>query len=67
MLTANFFSVYVTGFCLLLETREWDEETNMLLLQAAMYPGAQVFWSKWSPPHERSRLVAFAFGGESSL
>lgn len=65
MLTVNFFSF--TGFCLLLETREWDEETNMLLLQAAMYPGAQVFWSKWSPPHERSRLVAFAFGGESSL
>ncbi|XP_022308668.2 sialin-like [Crassostrea virginica] len=31
--------------------------------EAAMYPGAQVFWSKWSPPHERSRLVAFAFGG----
>lgn len=31
--------------------------------EAAMYPGAQVFWAKWSPPHERSRLVAFAFGG----
>ncbi|XP_055995958.1 sialin-like [Ostrea edulis] len=31
--------------------------------EATMYPGAQVFWSKWSPPHERSRLVAFAFGG----
>lgn len=29
-----------------------------------MYPGAQVFWAKWSPPHERSRLVAFAFGGK---
>lgn len=31
--------------------------------EATMYPGAQVFWAKWSPPHERSRLVAFAFGG----
>lgn len=31
-----------------------------------MYPGAQVFWAKWSPPHERSRLVAFAFGGKGT-
>lgn len=40
------------------------ELNKIYLLQATMYPGAQVFWSKWSPPHERSRLVAFAFGGE---
>ncbi|XP_061188671.1 sialin-like [Saccostrea echinata] len=31
--------------------------------EATMYPGAQAFWAKWSPPHERSRLVGFAFGG----
>ena len=32
--------------------------------QAMMYPGMQSLWSKWAPPHERSRLVGFAFGGK---
>jgi len=31
--------------------------------EAMMYPGMQSLWAKWSPPHERSRLVGFAFGG----
>ncbi|XP_045210377.1 uncharacterized transporter slc-17.2-like isoform X2 [Mercenaria mercenaria] len=31
--------------------------------EAMMYPGMQSLWSKWAPPHERSRLVGFAFGG----
>ncbi|KAK3607611.1 hypothetical protein CHS0354_034661 [Potamilus streckersoni] len=31
--------------------------------EAVMYSGAQTLWAKWSPPHERSRLVGFAFGG----
>ncbi|KAK3105945.1 hypothetical protein FSP39_009222, partial [Pinctada imbricata] len=31
--------------------------------EATMYPSAQVLWAKWAPPHERSRLVGFAFGG----
>jgi len=39
----------------------------LLLLQAMMYPGMQSLWAKWSPPHERSRLVGFAFGGKSVI
>ncbi|XP_052803963.1 uncharacterized transporter slc-17.2-like isoform X1 [Mya arenaria] len=31
--------------------------------EAMMYPGMQSLWARWSPPHERSRLVGFAFGG----
>ena len=35
-----------------------------VIIQATMYPGAQVLWAKWSPPEERSRLVGFSFGGK---
>lgn len=31
--------------------------------EAMMYPGMQSLWARWSPPHERSRLVGTAFGG----
>ncbi|XP_041371477.1 sialin-like isoform X2 [Gigantopelta aegis] len=31
--------------------------------EGVMYPAAQAFWSKWSPPNERSRLIGLSYAG----
>ncbi|XP_071103844.1 sialin-like isoform X2 [Haliotis cracherodii] len=31
--------------------------------EGVLYPAAQAFWARWSPPHERSRLIGFSYAG----
>ncbi|XP_041372316.1 uncharacterized transporter slc-17.2-like [Gigantopelta aegis] len=33
------------------------------LCQGVMFPAAQAFWSRWSPPNERTRLLGLAYAG----